>query len=165
MIKHWIYFPATYNDGTFAIYRAIGDWGDVSALPTTDTSAIGVPFLSRGSVKGYDRNGNYCVEYVKGEKMVPPPAVCEHNGGIVIAKEPVTFYCIAHPNYEVTTDGEVTVLDTGDTYTFSGNLFVAEGSVSSNGVVWYREAVKIGQPTTTITAQEDGTVIATFYHD
>lgn len=138
-------FLSVYDDSEYKIRRAQADWGDSHSAATSTEGPMGFQFLSKGSLRVLDRNGDFYRDYTAGEQLTAPtdapPWAMEKV--ILLSKERTDYFCIQSaisPMDPVT--GTFHSLTAGETWTASGNFLVTYGKLEHENEIVYGRQVR-----------------------
>ena len=132
-------FLNVFKNETYDIRRAQSDWGDSHSAVTNTDGPMGFQFLSKGSIKVLDRNGDFYREYSAGEQLTAPadapPWAMEKV--ILLSKERTDYFCIKSSIAPMDTiTGTFHTLTAGSTFTSTNeNFLIAYGKLENAGRV------------------------------
>jgi hypothetical protein len=177
-MSNWNY-QDVYEDRNagFCIRKCISRYGDSHSAATginitEDARPVGVHFLTKGSIRVLNADGDHRMYVEVGEKIAAPSLDDAQKGwGIFISKAITEYYCIADiPPYERYWTGELTTLAPNESATISGvqnkRVFLPKAA-NVDGIDYPKHTVLRVDSKDSITVTNAGVtnVIATFWLD
>lgn len=155
-------FLDVYKDNNYVIRRAQSDWGACFSAETTTVGPMGFQFLSKGSIRVLDRNGDFYKDFFAGEQLTAPadapPWAMEKV--ILLSKERTDYFCIqsASAPMDVVT-GEFHTLSAGETFTSQNqNFLLAYGKLQVSESTVLARQVRV-EDSNTYSVLEDSMII------
>ena len=171
-MAYWTVRPIRASkEDNLLIIRADSKKGDVfSGQAMFDNRTGGVQFLTKGAVAIYNNELAYGETYSADSRFMKPVSIPLINKEIILStKEDARFYCIMSQDQLQEYDGEVIVINAGDSLVLNDiktkRIFIASDNVSVDGVGYTQNRVlKVeSKDSVTVTAGDTPATIAVFY--
>lgn len=175
-MSNWQYKDVYQDDEAgYCIRKCISRYGDSHSAATgininEDARPVGVHFLTKGSIRVLNADGDHRFYSGVGEKIAAPSIEDAQKGwGIFISQANTEYYCIADiPPYKRYWDGELTTLAPNESATISGvqgkRLFLPK-ACTVDGVDYPKHTVLKVESKDTVEVTNAGVtnVLATFW--
>jgi len=155
-------FLDVFKNPEYTVTRAIGDWGDVCSAGTNSDGPMGFQFLSKGSVKVLDRDGEFYKIYNAGEQLTAPADAPPWGKQCVIllSMNRTDYFCIRSTPFPTEQlSGTILTLSAGETFTSNDdNFLIAYGILENVEDILYHRSVRL-HDSYTYEVKEDAMIV------